>query len=135
MELKITVTKIITIFIASMFSMLAFESCYYDKADLLYPGGEGPCDTTTVVAKYSSEVLPIMSVSCNTGGCHNTIDAASGVILDTYNGVKAQALNGRLMGSMNHANGFSAMPKGARKLTNCTLEKIQQWINSGTPNN
>ena len=134
MKIKISGMKIIALLVVSILSVLSFESCYYDKADLLYPGGEGPCDTS-LVAKYSTEVLPIMSVSCNTGGCHNTIDAASGVILDTYNGVKAQALTGRLMGSMNHANGFSAMPKGAGKLTNCTLEKIQQWINSGTPNN
>ena len=63
------------------------------------------------------------------------MDAASGVILDTYNGVKTQDLNGRLMGSMNHNNNYAAMPKGAGKLDNCTLTKIQQWINSGTPNN
>jgi hypothetical protein len=111
-----------------------FESCYYDKADLLYANGKTACDTTAA-AKFSVDVLPIMNASCNTGGCHSTIDAASGVILDTYAGVKAQVANGRLMGSMNQNGAYSAMPRGAAKLNSCILTKIQQWINSGTPNN
>lgn len=121
---------ILALFVAVVF----FESCYYDKADVLYPDGKLPCDTA-VVAKFSTDVLPVMNVNCNTGGCHSTTDAASGVILDTYAGVKAQVANGRLMGSINQTGGFSAMPKGAAKLNSCTTIKLQQWINSGTPNN
>jgi hypothetical protein len=127
--MKIILTALITIV-----SLSFFESCYYDKKDLLYPDGKTPCDTA-IVAKFSSEVLPIMNVSCNVTGCHGTTSAAGGVILDTYAGVKAQAINGRLMGSMNQTGGYSAMPRGAAKLNSCTLIKIQQWINSGTPNN
>lgn len=126
--------KISGLFIIIISALVAFQSCYYDKADLLYPAANGPCDTT-LVAKYATEVLPVMNASCNTSGCHNTVDAAGGVILDTYNGVKAQAMNGRLMDSINHNSNYAAMPKGAAKLGNCTLIKIQQWINSGIPNN
>jgi len=118
----------------SICSLSLFEGCYYDKADLLYPFDKTPCDTT-VVAKFSSEVMPVMSASCNTSGCHNTAAASGGVILDTYNGVKTQALNGRLMGSINQTGAYSAMPKGAVKLSACTITKIQQWINSGAPQN
>lgn len=113
--------------------LASVAGCYYDKSELLY-GAEAPCDTT-VVARFSSEVLPVMRVSCNTGGCHNNIDAAGGVILDTYNGVKAQAINGRLMGSINHTGGYSPMPKGSSRLTSCTIIKIQQWINAGITDN
>lgn len=126
--------KRILIILAVILTASFLGSCYYDKADLLYPDGKIPCDTT-VVAKFSSDVLPVMNVSCNTSGCHNTTAASSGVILDTYAGVKAQVANGRLMGSINQTSGFSAMPKGAGKLINCSIIKIQQWINSGTPNN
>jgi hypothetical protein len=118
--------------IASVIGIVLFQSCYYDKADLLYPGAAGACDTS-VVAKFSSEVLPVMTANCNSGGCHNTASAAGAVILDTYAGVKTQALNGRLIGSTDHING--TMPKGGAKLTNCTIAKMQQWINSGSPNN
>jgi hypothetical protein len=127
--MKVILTVLITIV-----SLSFFESCYYDKQDLLYPDGKTPCDTA-VAAKFSNDVLSVMNASCNTSGCHNTTSAASGVILDTYAGVKAQAINGRLMGSMNQTGSYSAMPRGAAKLNSCTLIKIQQWINSGTPNN
>jgi len=126
--------KLILFILALIVTVSFFESCYYDKADLLYPDGKMPCDTS-VVAKFSTDVLPVMNVSCNTSGCHNTISASSGVILDTYAGVKAQIANGRLMGSINQTGGFSAMPKGASKLNSCAITKIQQWINSGSPNN
>jgi len=116
----------------SVLSVVLFQSCYYDKADLLYPNSNQPCDTT-VVAKFSTDVVPVMTNNCNAGGCHNTTSASSGVILDTYAGVKTQALNGRLIGSIDHFNG--TMPKGGAKLSTCTIAKIQQWINTGTPNN
>jgi hypothetical protein len=107
--------------IITLIVFLSFTgSCYYDKADLLYPDGKMPCDTS-VVAKFSSDVLPVMNASC-VSGCHSTAAASGGVILDTYAGVKIQAANGRLMGSMNQTG-------------SCMLAKIQQWINSGTPNN
>jgi hypothetical protein len=126
--------KAVLIIMATILSVSLIESCYYDKADLLYPDGKIPCDTS-VVAKFSSEVLPVIAANCNTSGCHSTTSAASGVILDTYAGVKAQIANGRLMGSINQTGGYSAMPKGAGKLNSCAITKIQQWINSGTPNN
>lgn len=113
------------------FAVSSFESCYYDKAELLYPGSKLPCDTITV-SRFSTDVLPIMNASCNASGCHNTASASSGVILDTYDGIKAQALNGQLMSSTG-TNG--SMPKGAAKLSSCTLTRIQKWIDSGAPNN
>lgn len=123
--------KTILFILASILTAAALGSCYYDKAELLYPDSKLPCDTTAV-SKYSTDVAPIMSSSCNMSGCHNTTDAASGVILDTYAGVKIQALNGRLMGSTSTTG---TMPKGGNKLLSCTLAKIQKWIDSGTPNN
>lgn len=122
--------KTILFILTSVFITALFGSCYYDKAELLYPD-KLPCDTITV-SKYLTDVAPIMSASCNMSGCHNTTDAASGVILDTYAGVKIQALNGRLMGS---TSATGTMPKGGNKLPNCTLGKIQKWIDTGTPNN
>ena len=112
--------------------LVSLNSCYYDKAELLYPGSNLPCDTTSATAKFSTDVLPVMNASCNLSGCHNSTDASSGVILDSYAGVRTQALNGRLMSS---TSSTGTMPKNAARLSNCTLAKIQQWINSSTPNN
>jgi len=124
--------KTLLMILAIILSAMVLESCYYDKEELLYPGSYLPCDTTSVSAKYSTDVLPVMNNSCNMSGCHNSTDASSGVILDTYTGIRTQALNGRLM---NSTSATGAMPKNASKLSSCTLAKIQQWINAGTPNN
>jgi hypothetical protein len=48
--------------------------------------------------------------------------------------VKAQATNGNLMGVINHAAGYSPMPKNSPKMDDCTISKIQAWINNGSPN-
>lgn len=125
--------KTILITLTAIIMLSLTESCYYDKADLLYPDGKTVCDSTTT-AKFSTDVLPLMNTSCNSG-CHSTASASAGIILDTYNGVKAQVANGKLMGSINQANGYSAMPKGGGKLNTCTIAKLQQWINAGAPNN
>ncbi len=126
--------KIILILLISSLTIAVCNSCYYNKQDILYPDGNIPCDAAGAV-KFSSDVLPVMNASCNSSGCHNTSSAAAGVILDTYAGIKNQATNGRLMGSINQTSGYSSMPKGGAKLNSCTLTKIQQWINDGTPNN
>lgn len=115
----------------SILTVIFVESCYYDKEQLLYPDNF-ICDTLSTTAKFSIDVLPVMNGSCNVSGCHNSIDAASGVILDTYTGVKTQALNGRLMTSIGSTG---SMPKNAAKLSSCIQAKIRQWINSNAPNN
>lgn len=125
--------KSIFAIITILFALALTQGCYYDKADLLYPDGKVVCDTAST-AKFSTDVLNVMNTYCNSG-CHNTASASGGVILDTYSGVKAQVANGKLMGSINQASGFSAMPKGGNKLNTCTIAKIQQWINGGAPNN
>lgn len=126
--------KLLSMVIAALLLAGLLNACYYDKADLLYPGSSTACDTS-VTAKFSSEVLPVMNASCNQSGCHNTSGASGGVILDTYAGVKAAIANGRLTGSLNQSGSYSAMPKGGSKLNTCTITKIQQWINAGAQNN
>ncbi len=122
--------KAILIILTGSLLIAAASGCYYDKAALLYPDSV-TCDSTAA-ATYSKDVMPMMNTHCNASGCHNTASASSGVILDTYAGVKIQAQNGRLMGSTG-PNG--SMPKGASKLSSCNLSILQRWIDAGTPNN
>src|ERR1041384_1803342 len=60
--------------------------CYYDKEELLYPGGSVDCST---VAGTYTKVQAIMTSRCNT--CHSARSAAGGVVLETYDQVKAKA--------------------------------------------
>ena len=107
----------------------SFNSCYYDKSDLLYPNTA--CDTAAV--KYSTSVLPVLSSNCI--NCHGGATPSAGLSLDSYAGVKMQVDNGRLWGAVSHSASYSPMPKNSNKLNNCSLEKIRIWIAAGAPNN
>lgn len=55
--------------------------------------------------------------------------------MGTYASDRAMAINGSLYGSIAHASGYSAMPKGGNKLTACQLAKVKQWVDGGSLNN
>jgi len=89
------------------------------------------CDTATFT--FSGAVSPIMNTYCK--GCHNPASLGGGIDLSTYAGIDAIAMNGKLMGSITHAAGFSAMPKGGSALSSCQVTQVQKWINAGALNN
>jgi hypothetical protein len=69
--------------------------------------------------------------------CHSNSAAAgsgSGIKLQDYADVKIQVTNGKLAGSIQHTSGFSAMPKGGGKLTDCNILVINTWISKGALN-
>jgi hypothetical protein len=45
------------------------------------------------------------------------------------------AQSGKLLGTINHAAGFSPMPKGGAKLSSCRIATIKKWIDAGMLNN
>jgi hypothetical protein len=107
--------------------------CYYDSEERLYPKISSPCDDVNVT--FSKTITPILH-SCQT--CHSNSNAASegsGIKLENYNDVKSYIINGRLMGAINHLNGYAAMPQGGGKLADCEISQLQKWINDGTLNN
>jgi mono/diheme cytochrome c family protein len=111
--------------------LLGMSSCFYDKADLIYPQPT-TCDTATVT--YSGTVAPILNSNCN--GCHGGAAAAgAGIKLDTYASLSTWVTNGRLLNSMLHNGQASPMPKGGSKLDACTLNKVSAWIKKGAANN
>jgi len=117
--------------IIACISVISLSGCYYDIEDKLYP--KINCDTTNIT--YSSTVISILQngacLSCHGG----TASAGGNIILDTYDGLKAYAQNGHLMGSLKQEAGFSAMPLGGNKLNSCDINKLTAWISAGFPNN
>lgn len=89
------------------------------------------CDTA--VFTYSGAVKPLMTTKCQ--GCHSGGAASGGIDLSSFNGVKSVATNGSLWGAINHLSGFTAMPQNGAKLSDCEIEQIRKWIDSGSPNN
>lgn len=89
------------------------------------------CDTSSFT--FAAKIRPIFQTNCV--GCHSGASASGGIDFTTYEGIRNMAQNGRLWGAINHHAGFSPMPKGGRKLSDCDISLIGGWIRSGTPNN
>ncbi len=89
------------------------------------------CDSTQF--KYSANVSVIINASCT--GCHSGAIPSGNIDLSNYNAVKVQALNGRLVGAVTHAVGYSPMPQSANKLSDCQITQITKWVTAGALNN
>jgi len=118
-----------------VFSMLValnlFFSCAYDDEETLILSN--PCDTVPVT--YSGVIQPILETYCYS--CHSSYNPSGGIILDNYEDVRDIALeeDSRLIGSINHEDGYTAMPQRQSKLDSCKLHYFDVWVEQGGPNN
>ena len=114
--------------------IISVSSCYYDKEELLYGGAGGTvCTDSTGTISYTQKVVPMLQQYCYS--CHTGSFPSGNALMGTYAADKAMAQNGKLYGTMNHAAGFSPMPKGMAKMTNCQLAVVKKWIDAGMLNN
>lgn len=93
-----------------------------------------PCDSTGNVT-YSATIAGIISTNCS--GCHSNSTAntyGGGFSFEGYTNLVAEN-SVRLINTLLHTDGYSAMPKGGAKLSDCNISKINKWIKSGEPNN
>jgi hypothetical protein len=120
-------------FIIVVLVSFLFTACFYDKADVLYPTTSAVCDTTSIT--YSNQIVTILNAQCNYchGASANSI--GGGIALNTYAALKPYVNNGRFLNSILQNGKASAMPRNGAKLDNCSILKIQTWINRGALNN
>jgi len=85
------------------------------------------CDTNLIT--YTARIRPIIDNWCI--GCHTATNAGGGYDLTTYAGLVSSVTNARLMGTLRNQSGYSAMPKNTSALTDCDINAIQKWINTG----
>lgn len=104
------------------------SGCYYDVEDELYPVDPNQtCDTQNV--KYTTRVEPIIKAKCYT--CHAGTAAAGGnIMLEGYTNLK-NVDGARLYGAISHTAGYSEMPKGGTKLSDCDIKAIKSWLDTG----
>lgn len=88
---------------------------------------------TGATPTYSAQIKPIMDAKCATSGCHSAAKKAGGIDLSNYASAKSEAASKAFLGSMEHLNGYKAMPQDAAKLPDSTIQKIHCWVNNGTP--
>jgi len=127
MKMKLSLTALI------IGTMVMISSCYYDKADLLYIGNAGPCTDSAGTVSYAQKVVPLLQQYCYS--CHTGNFPSGNQLMGTYTSDKAMAMNGMLYGTIAHSAGYSPMPQGMAKMTNCQIAVIKKWIDSGTLNN
>jgi cytochrome c553 len=89
------------------------------------------CDTMNFA--FNAYIQPIFQQNC--AGCHNANLSSGGVRLSDHSGVSAVALDGRLIGAIKHLSGFTAMPQGSPKLSDCKIRQVEKWVQAGAPNN
>jgi hypothetical protein len=97
---------------------------------------DATCDTLNTVG-FAAQVKPIIDSYCV--GCHNASSSNGGVNLNGYDQVKKYAetlRNGTplLVGTIRHMSGFKAMPQSST-LDECSIRKIELWIEQGKLNN
>lgn len=109
---------------------ILFPGCYYDKEENLYPS-TGNCDTANVT--FAGTIQPLLQANCY--ACHSQAAGQGGIILEGHANVVIRVNDGKLIGAISHASGFSPMPKNGQKLAECEIKRIQVWINAGAPNN
>ncbi len=113
---------------------LLVSSCYYDKEELLYSAANnGPCTDSVGAISYTQKVAPLLRQYCYS--CHTGSFPSGNIAIGSYTADKAIAQNGSLYGSINHAAGFSPMPKGMPKMSDCQIATIKKWIDAGMQNN
>lgn len=125
-----TIKYAVIFFVLCITIGVSFSGCYYDKEENLYPGIAN-CDTANV--SYSGTVLPLLQNNCY--ACHSTAAGQGGIILEGYANVVIRVNDGKLMGAISHASGFSPMPKNGQKLAECDIKRVQTWINAGALDN
>jgi hypothetical protein len=114
--------------------IICITACYYDNEENLNPVLTNTCDFTSVT--YTLKVKPVLQSFCLS--CHSTAAASAsggGIRLENYTDLKTYVSNGKFYGSVSHASGYSAMPKGGSILDVCTLKQLKKWIDDGALNN
>ena len=115
-------------FLSAAILLTLATGCYYDKEELLYPGGNSVVDCNTVAAKFSTDVLPLVTTKCAISNCHNA-SAAGGMVFQNYSQISAAKarINQRVVVEK------SMPPTGALSASEIAILKC--WIDAGTPNN
>lgn len=121
-KLNILLTSIMLIF---------FTGCTWHN-EVEYFGSEtDTCSTENM--SFAVDVNPVIQNSCIS--CHSSGYASGGVNLEGYENIKPYAQSGELLKVIKHEPGVSPMPQNSEKLPDCTINKINAWVEQGIKNN
>ncbi len=91
-------------------------------------GGPTGCDTVT----FAKHIKPIIDSKCGSAtGCHTGTAPSAGLLLSSYDDVKAQGQGGRIKARVIDANPSAMPPDGSPTLTSLQKSMITCWLNNG----
>jgi len=90
-----------------------------------------PCDSNNFA--YSSAIQPLVEKYCT--GCHSGATPQGNLSLTSYDAVKSAVLSKNLVKCIKYEPGFSGMPKGGLKLSDCQVRQVEKWVAANMPNN
>lgn len=110
---------------------MLLAGCTFDNEEALFK--DVVCPEIVEPVSYLTFVKPLLDRRCLS--CHNSNLPSGNVNIQTYDLLKPHIENGSFLGAIHHTPGFSPMPQGSAKLSDCDIEKIESWINNGFPQN
>jgi len=84
-------------------------------------------------SSFAQDIFPLLQDYCI--GCHNSARTDGNVNLENYNEIIPYVDNGSLIGTIQHAEFFIAMPPSGSKMSDCRVAQIEKWIAEGAENN
>ena len=116
------------LFLAITFSAVFVVGCKYDKQELINSVSTCTIDSMT----YTKDIQSIIQNNCYS--CHaGTASGSFGINLDSYNDLKFEAQSGELLRRLVSTDPSEMMPKGGPRVSDCDINKINAWIQAGTP--
>jgi len=94
---------------------------------------EDPIGCDTAAVSLSADIRPFLNTKCVS--CHGNVLQSGGYSFADHTGIMVAVNNGRLLGSVRHEQGFSAMPSGSAKLEDCQIAKLESWVAQGALDN
>jgi mono/diheme cytochrome c family protein len=98
------------------------------------------CHTSGALS-YNADIQPIFNEHCATSGCHTSASKSGGLDLSAGNSFAELSKSGsgyinttKPTSSVLYSAMRSTMPPSG-KLDDCTLEKIEKWMEQGAKNN
>lgn len=89
------------------------------------------CDGAAPVG-FTADIQPLLNTNCI--GCHSGSNPNGGLDLTSFNVLHDAALDGRLLGVIKAAPGFTAMPPNS-SLASCDIAQIEKWVAEGAQEN
>ena len=115
--------------IPALFAVIAFSTgCKYNKEELLYPGNPQPSACGTVSAKFSTDVLPLITSKCAVPGCHDAT-AQGGRVFQNYSQISDAKDRIHVRAVVE-----KSMPEGGA-LSAAEINILKCWIENGGLNN